>query len=162
MDIRLAVSSDVDTVLALWRAAGALPSATDDQASLQRIATEGKLLLAVDEHGTVFGTLIAVFDGWRGNMYRLVVARGRRRLGIARALVEAGEARLAGQGCRRVTALVADAEADASAFWRAVGYERDLRMVRYVKTAVGDPGSRPGPRTFGGVLAPDPEQTGPG
>ena len=152
MDIRLAVGADVDAVLTLWRAADALPSATDDQASVQRIASRGDLLLAVHGNGTVLGTLIASFDGWRGNMYRLVVTPGGRRRGIARALVEAGEARLAGQGCRRITALVATAEPDAAAFGRAVGYGHNHRMVRYVKTVTADPASRPGPPTFGSPL----------
>ena len=112
---------------------------------MQRITREGDLLLAVDENGTLLGTLIAAFDGWRGNMYRLVVAHGKRRTGIARALVAAGEARLAGQGCRRITALVADSEPDAAAFWRAAGYGHDHRIVRYVKTVADALESRPGP-----------------
>ena len=116
MEIRLTLTSDVDTVLALWRAAEALPSPTDDGASVQRIARRGNLLLTVEGNGTVVGSLIAAFDGWRGNMYRLVVADGQRRRGIARALVDAGEARLAGQGFRRITALVANSEPDAAAF----------------------------------------------
>lgn len=90
--------------------------------------------MAADNNGTLYGSLIAGFDGWRGNMYRLVVAHGKRRLGTARALVEAGEARLAGQGCSRISALVANSEPDAAAFWRAVGYGHDHRMERYVKT----------------------------
>lgn len=106
---------------------------------MQRIARQGNLLLAVDGNGTVVGSLIAAFDGWRGNMYRLVVAHRQRRRGIARALVEAGEARLAGQGCRRITALVAGPEPDTAAFWRAVGYGHDHRIVRYVKTLADHP-----------------------
>jgi hypothetical protein len=35
-------------------------------------------------------------------------------------------------GARRVTALVADDEADAPALWRAVGYEHDAQLARYV------------------------------
>ena len=134
MDIRPAVDADAEAVLALWVTAGALPSETDDQASLRRVASHGHLLLAVDDNGTVVGTLIAAFDGWRGNMYRLTVAPSERRRGIGRALVAAGETRLAEQGCRRITALVTDSEPGAGAFWRAAGYGHDHRMVRYVKT----------------------------
>ncbi len=72
-------------------------------------------------------------------MYRLVVADGRRRRGIAYALVDAGEARLAAQGRRRITALVANVESDAMAFWQAVGYSHDRWIVRYVKTVADVP-----------------------
>ncbi len=41
--------------------------------------------------GAIVATLIAAWDGWRGNMYRLAVAPELRREGIARTLVEAGE-----------------------------------------------------------------------
>jgi ribosomal protein S18 acetylase RimI-like enzyme len=46
--------------------------------------------------------------------------RGR---GIARELVRAGEAHIAGRGGRRVVAAVGRDNPDATAFWRAVGYE---------------------------------------
>ena len=40
--------------------------------------------LAVAEEGdALIGTLLGSFDGWRGNMYRLVVDPSRRRQGIA-------------------------------------------------------------------------------
>ena len=133
MEIRPATTGEVETVLALWRDADTLPSATDDEEGVRRIAGQGSLLVAVKELGTVVGTLIAAFDGWRGNMYRLAVTHEQRRRGVARALIEAGEASLSSQGCRRVTALVAYAEPDAVAFWRAVGYGHDRRMTRYVK-----------------------------
>lgn len=143
--IRVATSADIENVLALWRAEGALPSATDDQVSVRRTVEKGNLLVALEEHGAIVASLIAAFDGWRGNLYRLVVAGECRRRGVARALVAAGEARLTRQGCRRITALVADSEPDVAAFWRAVGYERDDRIARYVKTVasadVEDPGA---------------------
>jgi ribosomal protein S18 acetylase RimI-like enzyme len=36
------------------------------------------------------GTLVAAWDGWRGNMYRLAVLPEHRRAGIGRELVDAG------------------------------------------------------------------------
>ena len=73
------------------------------------------------------------WDGWRGNMYRLAVRADRRRRGIARALVEAGHEHLRSFGAPRITALVGAEEGDAQALWRAAGYERDTKIVRFVR-----------------------------
>jgi ribosomal protein S18 acetylase RimI-like enzyme len=82
----------------------------------------------------VIGSLIATFDGWRGEMYRLAVDPDYRRMGLASGLVGEGERLLAGQGCRRITALVLTDEDPATTFWRAVDYQLDRRIVRFVKT----------------------------
>ena len=51
----------------------------------------------------------------------------------ARALVAEVERRLRERGARRVTALIAKTEEEARAFWEAVGYGHDVRMLRHVK-----------------------------
>jgi ribosomal protein S18 acetylase RimI-like enzyme len=92
------------------------------------------LLLALDG-GEVVGSLVAAFDGWRGNMYRLAVRPDARRRGVAQALVGAGHERLRAFGARRVTALVDAEEVAATALWRAAGYEHDPvhgRLVRNI------------------------------
>ena len=48
-------------------------------------------VLIAEADGVIVGTLVAVWDGWRANMYRLAVEEGRRRQGIARRLIETGE-----------------------------------------------------------------------
>jgi GNAT superfamily N-acetyltransferase len=93
----------------------------------------GALLVAVDGDAVV-GAVIAAFDGWRGNFYRLAVAPARRRSGVGRALVAAGEERVRALGAPRVTALVAFDDADAGAFWDACGYPRDPVIGRRVRS----------------------------
>jgi ribosomal protein S18 acetylase RimI-like enzyme len=121
-------------VLALWALADAVPSVTDDETNVRRAVDQEVLLVACDGERIV-GTLIAGFDGWRGNMYRLAVDPDHRRRGLALALVAEGEQRLEAQGCRRVTALVVAAEEHATSFWSEAGYGFDERIARYVKTA---------------------------
>jgi ribosomal protein S18 acetylase RimI-like enzyme len=133
LTIRTATPADAEAVLALWRAADAVPSATDDAESVRGAAELGILLVAC-AGDRIVGSLVAAFDGWRGNMYRLAVEPGSRRQGIAAALVAEGERRLAEQGCRRITALVVAAEDHATGFWAHAGYEADGRITRYVKT----------------------------
>ncbi|MGH9025849.1 MAG: GNAT family N-acetyltransferase [Acidimicrobiia bacterium] len=131
--IRSATGVDAPAVLELWAAADAAPSVTDDVESIERLVrwdAAGLLLACVDNR--VVGSLVAVWDGWRGNMYRLAVHPDFRRRGTARALVDAGEQRLRTHGARRVTALVLREHDEAVGFWRAAGYDPDPRIDRYV------------------------------
>jgi ribosomal protein S18 acetylase RimI-like enzyme len=144
--IRPARRSEIATVLALWSAADAVPSVTDDGAGLERLLDHDpdSLLVAVMDD-TIVGSVVAAWDGWRGNFYRLVVAPEFRHRGIARALVEAGEGHLRRRGARRVTALVVRAHDEAVGFWRAAGFEHDHRISRYVVSLVSFGSTAPGP-----------------
>lgn len=124
-------------VLALWRAADAVPTVSDDAASLLRLLdgrTDALLVAEVD--GRLVGTLIAAWDGWRGNLYRLAVLPAYRRRGIARQLVGEGERRLADKGAARVSALVFAEDKPAVGLWLAAGYHRDVRVGRFAKSLV--------------------------
>jgi len=139
LEVRPATGDEVERVLALWRRADAHPSVTDDAASIRRLVLRdaGALLVAVLD-GAIVGTLVAAWDGWRGNFYRLAVLPEHRRRGVARALVEAGETRLRALGAARVTAIVVTADAPAIAFWRATGYEQQDDRTRFVKNCAAD------------------------
>jgi ribosomal protein S18 acetylase RimI-like enzyme len=81
----------------------------------------------------VIGSIIGVFDGWRGNIYRLAVYPDCRRQGIARALLAEVERKLADQGAKRITTLGEKDHPWAMRFWEAVGYRVDERIVRRVR-----------------------------
>ena len=96
-------------MLDLWRRAGVLGGVTDTHAGLSRLlATDPAALLLARSDAIVIGSLIAAWDGWRGSFYRLAVDPGRRREGIATALLREGERRLLELGAVRLTAIVAD------------------------------------------------------
>jgi ribosomal protein S18 acetylase RimI-like enzyme len=135
VSIRLATADDIPAVLALWdHARSAAASTPDNPAAVERLIEHtGDALLVAERQGRLVGVLVAAWDGWRGNMYRLAVLPESRRLGIARRLVQAGHDRLREKGAKRVTALVAEQEPDAAALWRALGYERDEYVVRFVR-----------------------------
>src|SRR4051812_2460266 len=132
--IRTARPAEASAVLALWREAGSGPGATDSEDSLEQLldASPDGLLVAELE-GALVGTLIAAWDGWRGNLYRLAILPPHRRRGIARALLEEGERRLREKGAVRISVL-AIAESEAPEVWTALGYSRDPRIGRLVKT----------------------------
>src|SRR2546422_10328593 len=124
-------------VLALWERAGAIPSPTDTLEELRRLVqTRGDGFLVAIQEGAIVGSVIGGWDGWRGNIYRLAVAPEARRRGLARRLVREAERVLWRKGARRLSALVGRHEAQAVALWDALadaGYQRDPRMMRYVK-----------------------------
>ncbi len=133
--IRECLRRDVPAVLEFWRQAEATPSITDTVDELGRaIASSSAKVLVAEVSGSVVGSIIGTFDGWRGNVYRMAVHPKYRRRGIARALVAQVEKWLSGQGAKRVTALVEKDHSWATDFWTAVGYDVDQRIARHVRT----------------------------
>jgi ribosomal protein S18 acetylase RimI-like enzyme len=126
---------EIPEVLGLWREAGSVPSVSDDPASLERLlATSEDALLVAEVDGRMVGTVIAGWDGWRANFYRLAVRPSARRRGIALRLVAEAERRLAAKGARRLSAIVMSEHDPAVALWLAAGYHHDTRVGRYVRT----------------------------
>jgi ribosomal protein S18 acetylase RimI-like enzyme len=132
--VRPCEPGDCDAVVDIWRRSEASGRVTDTAEHVLRLVGEhpGALLVAVVD-GVVAGTIIAAWDGWRGNIYRLAVLAEYRRRGIARALVAEAERRLEVLGVTRVTALVEHEHPWAVAFWNASRFRLDPTMVRFVR-----------------------------
>lgn len=121
-------------MLALWREAGAEPTHTDDLVSLGRLlGRDPASLIVAEAHDKLVGSVIAAWDGWRGSVYRLVVAPSHRRRGLGRELIRAAEDRLAAAGSTRMQAIVVGTDSRAVAFWRASGWEEQAERQRFVK-----------------------------
>lgn len=123
------------SVLSLWAQARSGHASTSDRLEdVERLVAESPAALLVAERdGEIVGALIAAWDGWRGNMYRLAVRDGHRRQGIGLALTRAGEDYLRQCGARRITALVAFEDEVAGEFWESAGYPRDREIGRRVR-----------------------------
>jgi ribosomal protein S18 acetylase RimI-like enzyme len=131
--LRTGQSSDLEAILQLWARAEAEPSHTDDVESLSRLIERDPSALIVAEDGrSIVGSVIAGWDGWRGSIYRLVVAPSHRRLGLGRRLLLEAEARLAAQRCVRLQAIVVETESKAMGFWQASGWEQQVHRSRFV------------------------------
>jgi ribosomal protein S18 acetylase RimI-like enzyme len=133
--VRRCRPADVPAVLDLWAQAGSEHASTPDRVEdVERLVADSPaVLLVAEQDGEIVGALIAAWDGWRGNMYRLAVRDGHRREGIGLALTRAGEDYLRRRGARRVTALVAFEDAVAGGFWESAGYPRDREIGRRVR-----------------------------
>jgi GNAT superfamily N-acetyltransferase len=133
MEFRRATRSDAESILGFWKDSGASMSTTDEVEYLRRLTENpcAVLLLAMVE-GEIVGSLLRTFDGWRGNLYRLVVHPSHRRQGIARQLVRRVEEIFSKWGVKRITVLVEIDRPWAMEFWSAVGYPRDEHVVRHL------------------------------
>jgi len=136
--IRPGGNDDIDAVLALWAAADAEPTVTDDADSIRcLIRHDPDALLVAEQDGRLVGTLIATWDGWRAAMWRLAIHPDHRRLGIASRLVRWAEDRFLRLGARRIALFVDTADPSPGEFWVACGYEPQSHRRRLVKNLVG-------------------------
>jgi ribosomal protein S18 acetylase RimI-like enzyme len=133
--VRRCRRGDVAAVLDLWQQARSGHASTADRLEdVERLVGESPAALLVAERdGEIVGALIAAWDGWRGNMYRLAVREDNRRQGVGLALARAGEEYLRRRGARRVTALVAFEDERAASFWERAGYPLDREIGRRVR-----------------------------
>jgi ribosomal protein S18 acetylase RimI-like enzyme len=132
--VRTGQLSDIDSVLRFWAESGAEPTHTDDVAGLSTLMThDPSALIVAEEDGSIVGSVIAAWDGWRGSIYRLVVAPSHRRRGLGRQLLGAADTRLATVGAVRVQAIVVETEPKAIGFWGESGWERQVDRARFVR-----------------------------
>ena len=131
--IRECHPEEAEAVLILWQAAGTSPSVTDTITDVQGAIASSASVLVAEADRRIVGSLIATFDGWRGNMYRIAVHPDYRRQGIGRALVTEGERCLAKLGVKRITALVEEKHPSAVEFWLSIGYEIEPGIARFYR-----------------------------
>jgi ribosomal protein S18 acetylase RimI-like enzyme len=133
--VRQCQAGEAPTVLELWQQARSEQASIPDRLEdVERLAGESPAALLVAERdGEIVGALIAAWDGWRGNMYRLAVRGDSRRQGIGLALVRAGEDYLRRWGARPITPQVAIEDDNASGIREPAGYPLDRKIGRRVR-----------------------------
>ncbi|MEU3600476.1 GNAT family N-acetyltransferase [Streptomyces sp. NPDC006798] len=132
---RTARIDEAGTVLRFWREAAEGTSITDDPEGVTALITRDPeaLILAETSDGTLVGTVIAGYDGWRCSLYRLAVLPSHRRRGVGSALLAAAEWRFTAVGGRRGDAMVLESNEPAHRAWASAGYHREDHWRRWVK-----------------------------
>ncbi len=135
--IRPCLPRESHRLLDFWRVSTVQATVTDNVEGVRVLFAKqaDAVLLALIE-GRIVGSVIAVFDGWRGNINRLAVAPELKRQGIATRLMAEAERRLSAQGAKRLAAAVDSERMESVLFWEAMaskGWTASHPGVRYVK-----------------------------
>jgi ribosomal protein S18 acetylase RimI-like enzyme len=118
--------ADEALVIALWHACGLTRAWNDPAKDIARKKTvQPELFLVGTIDGAVAATAMIGYDGHRGWINYLAVDPRHRRHGHARALVAEAERRLLELGCPKLNLQVRAVNAEALAFYRALGYDPD-------------------------------------
>jgi ribosomal protein S18 acetylase RimI-like enzyme len=123
----------------LWREAGLGVGPSDTPAALERTRRrDPDLFLVAESEGRLVGAALGRFDGRRGTINHLAVAREVRSRGLGARLVREVERRLTAKGCAKLNLHVEPSNAGVIRFYETVGYRR-REMLFLEKWLIGGP-----------------------
>jgi ribosomal protein S18 acetylase RimI-like enzyme len=126
MDIRVFRPEDESAVLALWERCGLIRPWNDPRKDIARkLAVQPELFLVGLADHTIVATAMAGYEGHRGWVNYLAVAPERQRQGLGRSMMREVERLLHSAGCPKINLQIRDTNAEAMAFYSALGYKRD-------------------------------------
>lgn len=126
MNIRTYRPSDGDAVIALWEECGLIRSWNDPRKDIARkLAAQPELFLVGTFEEGIVATAMAGYDGHRGWVYYLAVAKKHRKRAFGRALMREVERLLLERGCPKLNLQVRTSNAGVAEFYRKLGYVRD-------------------------------------
>ncbi len=127
---------DLPGVLALWAGIekGIHTGRSDEPAEIEKkLKRDPDLFLVGEAEGELIASVIGGFDGRRGMIYHLAVAKPYRSRGIGSQLMEEVEKRLRERGCIRCYLLVTTDNDEAMQYYRRHGWERMDHVYPYAK-----------------------------
>jgi ribosomal protein S18 acetylase RimI-like enzyme len=137
-------SSDFIPVINLWADAGPgihLRRSDEAEEIQKKLQRDADLFLVAEldnwdgSNNRIIGAVMGGFDGRRGMVYHLAVAKTHRKLGIARMLMEELENRMRTKGCIRSYLLVTADNLEAIRFYEAQNWQR-MELFAYGKDLV--------------------------
>ncbi|HLS03396.1 MAG TPA: GNAT family acetyltransferase [Actinomycetales bacterium] len=121
--IREASDSDLERVIALWKACELTRPWNDPHKdAIAALSGENSTILVGESREQIIATVMAGGDGHRGWLYYLAVDPAHQRRGHGRAMVIAAEEWLAGIGIEKVQLMVRAGNEHAMDFYGALGY----------------------------------------
>lgn len=130
MQIRELTVDDIPAAASLWEQAGLTRPWNPPASDLQRaLDGETSTVLGGFENECLLATVMVGNDGHRGWMYYLAVDKSRRRAGLGRQMVAAGEGWLQEHGAVKVQLMVRSTNYAVLGFYDHLGYEdADVRV----------------------------------
>lgn len=128
--VRVYESADFAGVDALWREAFPAYEPRNWAANSipKKLAFQPELFFVAAEDRRIVGTIMAGYDGHRGWLYSVAVAKDRRRQGVGAALVSEAERRLIALGCAKINLQMEESNAAVSGFYQRLGYAIEPRV----------------------------------
>jgi ribosomal protein S18 acetylase RimI-like enzyme len=125
MRIRQFTMADYSTTYAFWasmeRGIGLGPSDRPEEIA-KKLARDPDLFLLAEDEGRIVGTVIGGYDGRRGLIYHLAVAKGYRRQGLGSRLMAEVESRLKAKGCYKCYMVVHKDNESAISYYKRRGW----------------------------------------
>ncbi len=125
--IREFEAKDHSVVIKLWESLFKNDPPWNDPASIikRKLAFQSELFLIGEDNRRVVATVLGGYDGFRGWVYHLAVDTDKRRIGIARQMMNAIEKKLKDLGCIKINLQIRSSNLDVVAFYEAIGYSKE-------------------------------------
>lgn len=117
---------DYDAVIGLWSNAGPgihVGRSDAPEEIRKKLQHDPDLFLVATVNGEIIGSVVGGYDGRRGLVYHLAVARQYRGLGIGTALMDDLEERLRLRGCLKCYLLVVKGNDEAARYYEQRGWQ---------------------------------------
>ena len=126
LEIRPYRESDQGAVVALWLESRLVRPWNDPVKDIHRkLRVQRDLFLVGTLDSRLVATVMAGYEGHRGWINYLAVAKECRKQGIGRRLMGEAEARLRAAGCPKISLQIRSSNAEAVAFYRSLGFSMD-------------------------------------
>jgi ribosomal protein S18 acetylase RimI-like enzyme len=138
MDIRRYQGADEAAVIELWMQCGLTRPWNDPAKDIARkLTVQPELFLVGIVEGQLVASVMAGYDGHRGWVNYLAVAKAFRKRGLGRALMRRVEQDLKAMGCPKLNMQIRSSNVEVLAFYRDLGYEQD-DTISFGKRLIAD------------------------
>lgn len=138
MQIRPYTPADETAVIALWQRCELTRPWNDPRKDIERkLTVQPELFVVGERQGQIVATAMAGFDGHRGWINYLAVSPEVQKKGLGRQLMTHVEQALTAMGCPKLNLQVRAGNAQALAFYQAIGYGQD-ELVSMGKRLISD------------------------
>lgn len=138
MQIRPYTPADETAVIDLWQRCELTRPWNDPRKDIERkLTVQPELFVVGERQGQIVATAMAGFDGHRGWINYLAVSPEVQKQGLGRQLMTHVEQALTAMGCPKLNLQVRAGNAQALAFYQAIGYGQD-ELVSMGKRLISD------------------------